>query len=866
MWFRALAVVALLMLESETLAVADQQLKPVTFTVVDVVTKKPVTEFSYTLEITVPGVVDPKHHREETAPVHVKSPSGTFVVQAPVSCKIDLDLDCPDAVLGSKRSGPTAFTLLSADLERKFVVNLEMGVTVTGIVRDARTKRPVSGAKVVPGTGPMGPFERETERAATADENGRVEVHGVKLEWGVKAFHPDCRFGFAPSKKGDDLLPQNFVIELEPAEMVGIGGTIRDDEKRPVAGVSITAGDRKTTSAADGRFRLIIPSPEYDSSSVVFKKAGYADHEVSQKAAIGNELSIGLVPNFNVEGTVRSNDGRAIESFTAVIESRPDGPGYDSVTRQVHHPSGHFSAVLKFGGQYRVVVRAADHAVWEGTVDVRRKSAALEIQLQRGVKVSGRVERPIGSRTQLRASLIPNPKEGFEGGYNDKARELSTLAAEVRDDGTFHLDHVRSDNYLLRIDGPEITPVYRLVHVADGDVDCGAFTPLGTGRIVGTIHRLGGLDEAAWSFAYCAIARGDNMSSLENGPAFERQFIAGEDGRFVIENVPAGQVYLVVHFPQVFDVVPTAGWTIQVVPGKTSEVRTFDRGKGSRLATSIVVGDGSRRHFELGSRNRAPDHTLMAFLKPDPSFKLEIVPHANETSSFSEESNPGNLSDRYRVLVKDVSPGSYHLRLLDASGGFKLDGGLLYEGEVVIKDGAQPARIALNAASIVGTVGGIEGGEVIAIDRTAKARPRRGPSFSDETFSIQFVPDGTYQLIARDPGKGWCRGPQVEVRNDVAKAAPMKLIPGGEIHGKIVARTPCEIPDAVVAVDAEGIEICDERFGGNGLMQYRIPHLWPGEWTIRLLAKDQVITSTRVKIAGTETIESDLVVDSKSSP
>ncbi len=101
------------------------------------------------------------------------------------------------------------------------------------------------------------------------------------------------------------------------------------------------------------------------------------------------------------------------------------------------------------------------------------------------------------------------------------------------------------------------------------------------------------------------------------------------------------------------------------------------------------------------------------------------------------------------------------------------------------------------------------------------------------------------------------------VGDEIATAAPVKAhFPAANFAVESSPERPAPIPDAVVAVDPDGIEIPDGQFGQSGLMQYRIPHLWPGEWAVRMLRKDTVIASTRVKIAGIETITSDLIVDS----
>ena len=172
-------------------------------------------------------------------------------------------------------------------------------------------------------------------------------------------------------------------------------------------------------------------------------------------------------------------------------------------------------------------------------------------------------------------------------------------------------------------------------------------------------------------------------------------------------------------------------------------------------------------------------------------------------------------------------------------------------------------RIELDAASIEGKVEAGEYGSVMAIDDGSKLRPRLAKYSGDGSFRIRFVRKGAYSLIAHDTRRGWGRSPRFHVGNEIAKPAPIKLVPGGEIRGRVVARTLCPIPDAVVAVDSDGIEIADEQFNQTELMQYRIPHLWPGEWTVRLMANGETLSSNRVKISQLETVTSDLVVDER---
>ncbi len=173
-------------------------------------------------------------------------------------------------------------------------------------------------------------------------------------------------------------------------------------------------------------------------------------------------------------------------------------------------------------------------------------------------------------------------------------------------------------------------------------------------------------------------------------------------------------------------------------------------------------------------------------------------------------------------------------------------------------------EISLGAASIESTVEGGWYGSVLAIEQGSELPPRLVHYSEDRPFAIRFVRPGTYTLIAHDEKNGWGKAPEFQVGNGIAKAAPIKLVAGGSVQGRVIARVACLVPDAVVAVDSTGIEIADRKFGQSELMEYRIPHLWPGEWTIKLLAEKHEVASTRVKISGIEAVTSDLVVSEPS--
>ena len=129
-------------------------------------------------------------------------------------------------------------------------------------------------------------------------------------------------------------------------------------------------------------------------------------------------------------------------------------------------------------------------------------------------------------------------------------------------------------------------------------------------------------------------------------------------------------------------------------------------------------------------------------------------------------------------------------------------------------------------------------------------------------FSIPYVAAGSYTLLAHDDENGWARLSSLQVGGGINNAGSLRLIPGGVVSGRIIVRNPCPVPTAIVAVDSAGVEIKDLHFRDDDqtLMRYRIPHLWPGQWTVRLLWRETIIASTRVTVSGTEAHRADLVV------
>ena len=292
------------------------------------------------------------------------------------------------------------------------------------------------------------------------------------------------------------------MVDLEVGEPQVIRGVIRDNESRGVPGAEISGWGQTTISGPDGRFTLIIPPPDYTDGELKFKKAGYAHHGYERvQLPMREELAVKMVPLFAVKGTVLSSVGKPVPSFTIAVGPKLDSEHGKCIAQDVRDSEGRFSVTATETGLNRAVVKAEGHAVWEGTLAVARNGVPATIRLYAGVTVFGRVERPAASRAPLAATLVPNPKRGMENTWRETGRTLATLKTAVAADGAFLFEHVRPDGYQLFIEGEDVTPLCRLVEVEDRNAEIGVLRPPGTGQIVGTIHRAGGLDEAAWPLA-----------------------------------------------------------------------------------------------------------------------------------------------------------------------------------------------------------------------------------------------------------------------------------------------------------------------------------------------------------------------------
>lgn len=158
--------------------------------------------------------------------------------------------------------------------------------------------------------------------------------------------------------------------------------------------------------------------------------------------AIGSEGVVLVLPDpqdrtvLNVSGRVRdAADGLAVARFEGVLE-RADR----SVSVRPAEP-GVFRVEVDEPGIWTLRVWGRDHAPWQGEVTLSADESEVEVRLERGVAVRGRVLPP------------PDPPGCYQLEL-EREDDASRIAARVADDGSFEAGGLRPGRYLPRVIGP----------------------------------------------------------------------------------------------------------------------------------------------------------------------------------------------------------------------------------------------------------------------------------------------------------------------------------------------------------------------------------------------------------------------------
>ncbi|HNQ23759.1 MAG TPA: carboxypeptidase-like regulatory domain-containing protein [Phycisphaerae bacterium] len=867
---RLLAALPVLVAAATTLAQAEQTepLKPLTVVVVDAETGKPILVFDC-------------FYRVEAASgykaggwewIAAKSEAGAVTLDVPASCELTFAARAFGYVYDTFCI--EQYPIMADDTVRRIRHPLQRGITVTGLVVDAATCEPVAGVRVSPTVFHNPSFDPDHDRSVFSQADGRFEIFGINPTLGSIAFeHADyLEAGWYPYDFESDMTRPASDITVQLAAGDTILGVVRGPNGEPIAGATVDSGDgKKTQTRPDGTFRIRGVRKHWGHGDfyVDVEKSGFMRYWKTPHSMPEDGFQITLEPLFEIHGRVVDSNGLPVRKF-AVMAGPGGNPDPCSCTRaDVTDDEGRFSIAIDtratwLGGvgedgrhsepRHWLAVWADGYAVWEDLVPFDRAGAAVSVALRPGVVVSGRLSGiPAGFGGGLAELVLERPPQEYTQ-ERTAPQDAGTVTTSLGPDGAFRFAHVRPDKYALHVSGRGITPRAVAVEVPPEDLAIDPIEVQRTGRVVGRIFTRQG---KPWAFADGALYH-PALGTFE-----ERRFKAAEDGRFALEDVPAGGARIGAQYLG-GDIIWADLVSVNVVPGGEVSVVINNPERSRDVKFRIEIGDGSEAQRLTGT-GMAAKRLVKNVTTRDPAFRVELEPLAAGSPAMPDMFDWRPLDADGFIWLWNVPAGAYRLHVYDwlQSRGFR--DGLLYQANVEVQPGVAPFRVPLGAGAITGQMKVSNPirrmPQVIAVETHGRTHPRRARCDDDGDFCVRYLPPGEYVLYGHEDANGCCRLPVVPVSDDITDVGEHQLTAGATVRGTVRVVRATGAPTAVRATDAGGVALEAIDFTGRNGEEYAISNLWPGTWTVTLERGGEILVQKTVELTATEVTALDLTVE-----
>jgi len=714
------------------------------------------------------------------------------------------------------------------ELTSPLLLKLARGASLTGTVRDSKTQLPVAGAEVrliAPRSITIG-----GGMTAISDAKGNYAIAGMTGgDFDVLTSRPNYGIVNMTVHLGAGQTTQKA---LYGTPLGRISGTVVDENKRGITAAHIEPRqvsnepgmmtrmrmmDRghPTLTAPDGRFVIRVEN-ESDLQLEAVKKGLPSGRSATLKVGPGESKSgvvITLPHGVAVTGRVIDSKGKPIAGVAVgVSETRNGGGGPGNVRRMI------INNIMRGNDDDNVVRTGTDGTfsmrVKEGTYDVgfRREGFAgkslraqqvsasskpLEVTLEPGVEISGRVTR--GGQPVEGVNVIPI-------GTADQMMPVQTGP-----DGTFRIGDLTPGEMMVAFSKrEEFIQMNRAVNAPANDVNIEL--PAG-GRLSGRVVDKNTHDPVKAFEAGISPSRNGGGMVMMMAPSMKS--FTSDDGTFVLENVPVGALTLAVSAP---GYVQTRVPNITLESGKAVENIEVAMETGVRVTGHVTGPDGS----------------------PASGAMVRIDPMAGGRAMRG-----GGMNDPYTTVdpngeytLENVEPGEKTL-VFSRSGLISTSKTVTLSGDhqqvdAQLTSGVRTTGIVLN-----------EGGTPVA-DASVRAQSAADPGFgrgvrtdAGGTFSFDGLAPGHYEFIAQKDGYADAIMRDVDITT--AGMVRLTLTSGGTITGHLSGLTDAELQNAsVFANSPNGNATAPVDSNGN----YRIDGAPTG--TVRVNARaGQMMTSSR---------------------
>jgi protocatechuate 3,4-dioxygenase beta subunit len=599
-------------------------------------------------------------------------------------------------------------------------VVLSPGVAIAGFVRNGKGE-PVVGAQVSSFAVDAGP-----RGTATTDPEGRFRLDGFGSDRAVML--SVTAEGYAPVRR--QVTPPSEDLSLLLKTTGTIRGRVEDAAtRRPVTdfsasyasprgggfgGVQIRMGgdSEKAFQSADGTFELTdVPAGKW---KVVVSAPGFRPADVAGIELGEGETKEGIVLELRKGASVsgRVLDPRRGTGVPNASVSWSEGPGVSQFppAAAIARFTGDGTAVsTDADGRYRFdglrpgkVTLSAEHPDY---LDVSRQvevedEETVDLTLALGGSIAGSVVGKDGRSTVPGAQVtLADPGGSFDMG-NDTSRSDAT--------GNFLFEHLKPGRYRVSAKSNAGGTAWKDVVLAESQRLDGVLLATETGALVrGTVSGL-------------PSGRLGGVRIFASGKDYEDNAITGDDGRFTLNDVPAGVVRL---------------YAMTSFPSSRTTSKNVEVPESAEEVPVDIVFEGSSRLAGRVTRGERPVSGVVVSAVSD-------TPTAEVTRASAQADDNGQYA------IEGLADGNYQVQV---SGGYR---------RTFAVSGDTNGDIALPSVSISGIV--TEAGSNDPIERasvqaesgseTSAFAMKRAVTDSRGFYSIDDVDTASYQVTARRDG------------------------------------------------------------------------------------------------------------------
>ncbi|MCU1230856.1 MAG: hypothetical protein JWO97_3740 [Acidobacteria bacterium] len=682
------------------------------------------------------------------------------------------------------------------------VIKTAKVATISGTVRDAKSQTPLAGAQIVASVGGM--RMRGGEAASTlTDAKGNYTLPITPGAYELTVHRP----GYAGANMGASVAAGQSVMKSFVVTQAGrIVGTIQDEDKRPVSGARVNTqqvtresfgimggmrggggvGSLAPYSAPDGRF---VVRTEADSDvQVQAAKRGYPAAKSSTLRVAQGERKAGIVltipRGMAVTGKVVDQSGKPVGGVSVGADEAATGDSGAVMRRVVMGAmrdrgddlvrtgaDGVFTMRLKEGSYDFAFKREGFAPKTVRAQAVTSVTKPIDVTLDPSVEITGRVTRGGAGIEGVMINAIGESMSSTTTGFDGSFR-LTDLAP-----GQLMLNAMKPDEFIQQIRPVSAPATDVLLEIPPGGRITGRVTDKSTGAPITSFQ------------AGVSTPRGGGGMMIMM-PASMRS-VTNDDGTFTLENVPAGQMQVVVSAP---------GYTtsrisnLTVEEGKTLANIEVALDTGVKLSGHVTGPDGSalagvsvRQDMVAGRTMRVPGGSTEGTATTDSNgdYSMEALEPGEKTFVFQRG---GYLQTSKTVTLSGK----------DAQLDVQLSTGNRVSGLVVTEGGAPVADASVRASS--------------ASDSGFGGKSTR--TDSSGAFTFEGMAPGHYTFTAGKTGYADGILRDFDVLTGGQPRVVMKT--GGVISGHVTGLTDTELAQTIVsASNSNGSNSATVDAGGN---------------------------------------------------